>query len=253
LDIVAILLDERAKLALAIVFSVAIRVVVAELPRRLVARFEHPWLVEALRLIYYLGLPYLALLGGFASPRLFGLTAIDWPRSLAVGALLAAGAFVLLVLIGWYYARATRNFALCDRSFATFRTGPFAAPLGDLARPLGWVFSLRDAIYLEAHWTFYRAGPMLILGDYGGVFVGLAIALVEGYLDPTVRRHLSKPGSAEQPLFVASLAVAMTVVFFFTRNLWLCIALHAAMQFGLLRLWAAFVRPTPAAGQDSVT
>ena len=64
------------------------------------------WLVGAIRISYYIGIPYVALLRGSVLPRLMGLTNLDWVKGFGLGMALGGGALLLLVLIWWWYAQA---------------------------------------------------------------------------------------------------------------------------------------------------
>jgi hypothetical protein len=100
---------------------------------------------------------------------------------------------------------------------------------------------LLEVLCLEVHWAFYRAGPLALLGDYWGVFAGLGIILLEWATDPRVRHSL---GTEEQgdTLWDGSLALVTSIVFLFTRNLWLCLAVHLGLEIGLLAILGGIYR-----------
>ena len=187
------------------------------------------WPFQALHLLYYLGIPYLALLQGVTSPRLMGLVGADWFEGIGMGAALGTGAFLFLALAWWHYARAIQ------RSYP--REGSlFSARISDILQPWGWPLLLLEVICLEMHWAFYRSGPTLLLDHHSGVFLGLLIALGERYSDPNVRRSLSSPKRAENILMEGGMALVIAVVYLFTRNLWLCMFIHLWIEMGLLCL-----------------
>jgi len=197
---------------------------------RLAARRAPPILVESVRALYFVGIPYWALLQGVASPRLYGLIDVDWLRSLGLGGGLAAGVLLMLAALWGYHARATRGLRAGDEIAA-------ASERRRLAEAWGWVYLLRDVIYLQAHWAFYRAGPTLVLRDaYAGAFIGLALVLVEWASDPAWRESLQTPSRVGDTLLTASLALVTTVVFVQIPNLWWTAVLHLALWLALLSL-----------------
>jgi hypothetical protein len=187
------------------------------------------WPREALRFGYYIGPPYAALLLGVASPRLLGLSGLDWAQSSGLGAALGAGACILLLLGWWQYARATRALARPGE-------GPLATEVAALARPWGGGVLLLEMAYLEAHWAFYRAGAILLFGDYAGVFLGCAIAILEMLARPQLWSRLRQPGQADGFLLTTSLAFVVAILFLFTHNLWVCAVVHGGLALGLLSL-----------------
>jgi hypothetical protein len=99
---------------------------------------------------------------------------------------------------------------------------------GQPAQALGidassWPGSLRDAVYAEAHWSFYRALPMVLIGDAHWAALGglglLAIQAVLGRL----------PSSA--PRFEGLLAALSATFFAVTGgNFWIAFGLQCAMR-----------------------
>jgi predicted cobalt transporter CbtA len=110
-------------------------------------------------------------------------------------------------------------------------------------------------IYMQAHWALYRAACILIFTTfmkddaavYWGTAAGLALTFVEAYADPRVRRHLAEAGAAELPLWSAAQAIINAVGFVLTRNVWLLILLHLALEFAVPHLRAAPEADAPAA------
>ncbi len=190
------------------------------------------WLLEAIRFLYYIGIPYAALLRGVALPRLMGLTHLDWVKGIGLGAALGGGAFLLLALIWWWYARAVAALPLSARQ----RPG---ASLGDDSTN-GWIL-LREAIYLETHWAFYRSAAILLLDDYyAGIFLGFLLVTLEWSINPAWRTDLSVPWRSADVLMRWSMAFATGIIFLFIRNLWLLVPIHWGVEMACHRLLASF-------------
>jgi hypothetical protein len=183
-------------------------------------------LIHVARFAFYLGVPYLALGGwplppfsALLSPQDMGLVGIGgrWPPTRwlsAVGTSVGFGlASFLLLLLAWMSANRARP-------GARLRFPP---------RPW-WLITI-DVLYLEVHWAFYRAALTVELDDvYIGVFLGLALVFLEWALNPFWRsgwRAENQP--ARQWLHVA-MALVMAILFLFTRNLWVCLGVHLALE-----------------------
>lgn len=174
----------------------------------------------AARVVYGLGIPYAALLMGIASPRLLGLTEIDWIQSLGPGGALAGLALALLTVGWWGYRRSV----------------PLSASLSP------WPLALLEVAAWQAHWALYRAAAVAWLNDpYAGAWVGLMLAALEAALSPGTWQALASAQEAESVLRPAAFAFSSAVLFLFTRNLWLCLAYHAVGELALTR-WL----PSPA-------
>jgi hypothetical protein len=187
-------------------------------------------LVQAARFAFYLGVPYLAL-GGWPRPPFSGLISLDdlglvglsplWPAarwlgSAGTGLALGLAAFLVL-LLGWWNA---------NRAGARLRFPP--GP---------WWALLIDGLYLQVHWAFYRAAPAAALGDvYAGVFLGLGLVVVEWALDPAWRQGWREPEQAAERWLRVALAVTSALIFWFTRSLWACLAVHWALDLALWHL-----------------
>jgi hypothetical protein len=222
------------------------------------------WFLQLLRFAYYVGLPFCLLLNGNAVERslrgllgfsiplsflmrgvllpramgLGGLTTSEWFAGVGVGIALGLGAFFLIASGWWYCIRSVRKLpweqATSPGSGASVREpAVMASPLPTRA----WWVILWEAIYAEMHWAFYRAGPIVLLDNYyAGVFLGFLVLNLEWWTNPAWRHGW---GSVEQRRDVVlrwSLAFVMAIIFLFTRNLWLAIALHWAIEMGCRHL-----------------
>jgi hypothetical protein len=183
-------------------------------------------MVEAGRFLFYLGIPYLAL-GGWPQRPFQGLLLLEdmgwvgfnprWPATRwlgAVGTGLALGMGLLLILLlAWVSA---------NRSSGAFR-------LRFPPRP--WWAVLVDVLYLEVHWAFYRGGLAVAFDDvYAGVFLGLGLVYVEWGLNPFWRRGWRTRSLVAVRWLRAALALGMALIYLLTRNLWVCLAVHALIE-----------------------
>jgi hypothetical protein len=199
-----------------------------------------PWLLQFLRPLYYVGLPFTAWIWrGALLPKYLGLSdglsssLLDWAHGVGWAAALAVGAWALLALGWWTYRR------------AVVATGQEISGVKITAPPWALLF---EAIYCEVHWAFYRCVPIVALGDpYWGTWLGLALVGVEAVLNPVWRRGLADPQEAPKQLVRGALAVVSSVLFILLGdgNLWLAIATHWAVSWGLVALVRAV--PVPSA------
>lgn len=165
-----------------------------------------------LRWLRWLLVPYGGLLVGGLSPRLMGLSDIDWVAGLGLGVVLIFIVWVLLVLI-----RTTLHLDGTDAS--------------EPSRP---VQSILNCVLIagaqEFHWTFLRAATWEMLlyypaplptAGYRAVWIASLLAL------PGILVQYRRPS---QHLIATVVLVTTTILFFYTRNFWLCWLLHASAQ-----------------------
>jgi hypothetical protein len=200
-----------------------------------------PLLYQGLRLLYYVGLPFAALFWGYDAvvSRFFGLQRLvlptagalegsasinanwlDWAQDVAWAVALGLGSWAVLLAAGW-----VRRRALGDADSP--RPG---------VRASAWE-TLREALYHEIHWAFYRSAPIVILGLYWGTWTGLLLAALEALVNPVWRKGLRRPDWAATLLLRAALAVVSSLLFLRTQNLWLAILLHWGVSTGLRTLY----------------
>jgi hypothetical protein len=213
----------------------------SRLGRRLTALENSPhslWLFQALRFVYYLCVPYLAITRGVTNPTSMGMWAADWfderwLGELTLGLALGLGALALL-LWGW------RHYLLAVRGIEAQWAGePHLFQRKVLAAPWGWGLILLEVLYLEMHWAFYRSMTIRFAGEYYGVFLSFLLVLGEWCLNPAIRNDLGIARRAGEILTTIAIAFSISVVFYFTANLWLCIVVHLILQFGLLAFLAS--------------
>jgi hypothetical protein len=222
------------------------------------------WLLQLLRFAYYVGLPFCLLLNGdvverslrrflgFGIPLGFlmrgvllpramglgGLTTSEWFARVGMGIALGLGAFFLMALGWWYFTRSVRTLtwgqaASPDPGASVGEPVVIASPPPNQA----WWVILWEAIYAEIHWAFYRAGPIILLDNYyAGVFLGFLILSLEWWTNPAWRHGWDPVGQRPDVMLRWSLAFVMAIIFLFTRNLWLAIPLHWAIEMGCRHL-----------------
>ncbi|MFQ5945355.1 MAG: hypothetical protein ACE5NC_03810 [Anaerolineae bacterium] len=199
---------------------------------------------QAVSLGFLVGIPYLALIQGVTNPRLMGLAPDDWARSVAGGLVLGAGATAFLL---WGWSRYVRS--LGSRPPAVER--PLLDKVQAVGEPWGWVGVLAQAIALEIHWAFYRGAPQWLLGDfYWGVFGGLAIVYLEDAATPQWRSRLDTP-QVGRVAWRWGMALAMAVIFLYTRNLWLTVGIHFVVEMAILRYLQGAYRRWGTAGLEA--
>jgi hypothetical protein len=191
-------------------------------------------LEQFLRLIYFIGVPYAALLTGSLAAIDMGLTGAggsilgwsptEWLRGLSTA--LTLGAIVLLPI------------GLASRQIA--RAGQ---PLGIDDRSAGAV--IVDAIYAEIHWTFYRAAPLILLADvYAAVIFGVLLVGVE-WIVVLIRNGVSpSPAERQQWLRRGALLALSAALFMLTQNVWLAMLAHSVLELAW-KVWLRRLAPRP--------
>jgi hypothetical protein len=166
---------------------------------------------EAGLFITLVGIPFAALISGAAGldlmalgadiaipDQLIGFTFVNWVRGIGVMAVVVLGILVVLWL------------------------GGRAAPPGEPWR-FG-VLALREAIYNEMHWTFYRAAPALWLGDpYWGVVAGAVLVALEWIMHPEARSWFNTVEGRQYFTVRMACLVSSAFLYLSTQNLWLMI------------------------------
>lgn len=161
----------------------------------------------------WLLVPYLGLISGGLSPRLMGLSNIDWLVGLSLGIGIS-----FVVLAALLIVRATTLFS----TSVPERPARLPAPIRLTPYGAAW---LRNGAE-EFHWSFLRGGLWELLlalpatlasPAYMAVWLAAAFATVE---------LLIFPHSGRQRLVKLTILVATTILFLYTRNFWLCWLLH---------------------------
>lgn len=202
---------------------------------------ENPWFIQPLRLCYAIGIPAALLFWQHAlTARGLGLQPfpdfspsfdipswaagqwIDWLRDLGWGAAVAS-ITGLLVLFGNYVASKNTPVRLDHR------------------HDLG--ISLREGVYHQAHWAFYREPFVIAYGFPLGCWLGALPVIVEALLNPICWESIqSKDITYARHVVVRSgIYVATNMVFLKAQNLW--IALLVDVLLAWLLLPAPFTAP----------
>lgn len=162
-------------------------------------------------------IPYAGLLAGSLSPRLMGLTGIDWRVTFSIGVVTLVGVTAVLAVI---------RLSLRDDSDISFKPGPDEKSI----RPAA-ALTVLVAGAEQFHWSFLRGAVWEILllyqngidlAGYWAAWIAALIVLPEILLQPLCW--------ADRLLKVAILTIT-TALFILTRNFWLCWVFHAVAWF----------------------
>ncbi len=225
----AALLERWLWLAISLIlalFAIAIRWI-AERPesrfREAVATWERDprivWAVHTLRLLYAVGLPAFVLLGrGALTERGLGLVPLPlgWHDDPARAQALwltwtrGIGRTCALMAVGWLIFRAAGH-TLRRAAGVTFTVRH------DLPA------ALREAVYHQVHWAFYREPFALLWGTARGAWLGLIPVTLEAALNPKRWEELRSPHRNRDLLVRVGLAVLGVLLYIQTQNLWLAI------------------------------
>jgi len=221
-----------ASLGIAMLAS-AIRWIVVERPRLSAAApqkspsptlFDQPWFVHPLRLLYAVGIPALAYLWrGVLTPSGLGLQQFFWSDGQTLD--MAPGSWDNWVRdIGWVCALACGFWAIIRLAdHLTHTTGVQHRP----------GIALREAIYHQVHWAFYREPFVLTLGIGLGTWAGLLPVVIEALVNPARWTDLQFPDRGRDLLVRVGLGVLSAMLFLQTQNLWLAILADAGLVWAL--------------------
>lgn len=192
----------------------------------LAPRFRQPLL-----LIQWVLLPYVGLITGGLSPRLLGLTGINWLASFGLG-LGLIGILLLLLIFVRTLINLTHDEPTTDQPTASrpFQDQPKRTadnkPSRVIVRPSWSLFPALQIGAEEFYWSFLRGALWETLITYGltttqasywAIWLAALLAL------PAILRH--QP-TALLRLFKGAMLLLTTVLFFYTHNFWLCWFLH---------------------------
>lgn len=242
--------DTRWQLVAYVFVSIILWMVAAQLSRRQTGfawtrrLASEGWALPILRFVYYVGLPYVALILGVVPGRYLGLVGLDQLQAsrsalgglkgglLAriradmslvildwlpdVGTLAGLGALTLLLLgITWLGYGYFRHYVV-----SKLGTHPLSLE-GEETR------SAIQIVYQAIHWSFYRSAVWLLTGDlYLGVVGGVLLVAAEWVLDPGWTDRTRHALAREGLLIDASVLIGTSAIFFFVPNLWLLLPVH---------------------------
>ncbi len=187
--------------------------------------------IRGIKLLYYGGLPYLALVTGLLPARFFGLRGLE-QLTLSSGAAIVADAVLWagkalavsipdvgpVVSVGGVLGLLWAGYV-----WLLVKTGVAARP---------FLYASKAELWLDvAHWAFYRAAAWFIVDDiYVGTVLGLGLVLFEDIACSRIGKFSET--QQQNRLLKAGLAVIVSITFIFVQNLWLITALHFVLAVG---------------------
>lgn len=202
-----------------------------------------PWIKRMAIFLYFVGIPYLALVSGILTPRLLGLKGLDY-----------------FALIDWYSQPLGVQFQqaitltllewLLD-SQATILAGSAALlTLVGIQRNL-FRYQIEIALpqestlftlYYAVHWAFYRAIFWLITDDlYLAAVLGVGLVMLEGALFIQIERRWA---AQRRQFWVSSIILILTAaVFYYSPNLWLLLPVHRLLAMLANKKWGTSAQP----------
>lgn len=174
------------------------------------------WLLHALRLLYAVGIPAAALLWrGVLTPTGLGLKPFagnwsEWASGIGWTFAVVCTAWAIIKLGLWNSHRLSPH----QRHAATRHSSGVA---------------LREAVYHQTHWAFYREPFVLLWGVELGTWLGLLLVAFEAALNPNRWLDLQEASQGRDLLVRIGLAIASAILFIATQNLWLMILGDAAL------------------------
>jgi hypothetical protein len=222
--------------------------VAAQQPQSSLGRFRTGWagnpfgraFVFLVRFVYYLGIPYVVLLRHALSLVVVGLLGaqtaelpgwtLGWPLADWAGAMGwitgLGGIAAVTSVMGWWNARRA--------------LGADFPPGGVWVAP-SFLVVARESIYLEVHWAFYRAAPLVLISDpYWASLVGAGLVIVEWLLDPSWWFGIADGPEREALLMQIGWLALSTAVFVMTHNVWPMLLLHVVLAWAVGK-WVALL------------
>lgn len=196
-----------------------------------------PSLFQGLRLLYYVGLPSAALFWGQDAVvgRFLGLKRLILPKPAGTGASSSVGAnwSTWAHDLGWTVVLGFGALGLLLLIDIALQKALHDVESARKRRQMGTFETIREALYHEIHWAFYRNAPIVALGTYWGTWAGLALVAIEAASNPAWRRALWTPTQSWSPLSRGALSVVSCVLFLHAQNLWLALLVHWGISWTL--------------------
>ena len=159
--------------------------------------------------------PYVALQTGLVSMRDLGLAELDWIQRFGLGLAVSGALLLMLLVASWQFRHVNLTLP------APAPQQRFLLPLQTAAEQLLWALLRFGAA------SFLRSqGVEAPAAAYLGAWLGLALLYLAWVGDPTWRQRFRQPSRQRHEIIYLALALATTVVFLVSGNLWLSWVLH---------------------------
>ncbi|MBN2005256.1 MAG: hypothetical protein JXA21_18000 [Anaerolineae bacterium] len=179
------------------------------------------WLIQSLRMLYAVGIPALALLWrGALTESGLGLKPIHWAATDASNwtAWISDAGWACTLALG-------TGLILWLGNFTRAQTPPKIQHRADIA--------LREAVFHQAHWAFYREPFVLLWGVKVGAWLGLILIAFEAIVNPIHWNELRLPSRGRNLLIRTGIAIMSVMIYIQTQNLWVAILADTALGWGL--------------------
>ena len=188
------------------------------------------WVVLILQFLYAIGIPALALFWRrILTERGLGLQPLPVPITSATPDILQTQWQDWVKDIGWTIG------ITATASLIRFISTQMLKRINGIPNttPRDFGKALRDALYYQTHWAFYREPFVLIFGASTGTWAGLLPLAFETGLNPThwTDWHTSK----EKLLQRAFLAVVSAMLYMQTQNFWMLLLADILLGWGIER------------------
>ncbi len=185
------------------------------------------WITQILRLLYAVGIPALALFWrGALTERGLGLQPLPLLDAPIVAESLGAQWREWVTDLGWAMGitLGTGTVFLLSQHMvkSTNQT------VGRTKRSFG--VALREAIYHQSHWAFYREPFVLLWGAALGAWAGLIPVTLEATLAPAYWEDIHSPHKQQELLLQGFLLVVSAVLYIQTQNLWLALLVDTLLR-----------------------
>jgi len=188
-----------------------------------IARIQQQSGASLIRLLYAVGLPAFAYISqGALTARGLGLQSlggeivdlnhvlVDWAGDI--------GWALAITVIVWLIVSAGRIQAGKGQSTFEFGNG---------------LKALREALYHQVHWAFYREPFVLTLGLGVGSWVGASLAALEALTNPGWWADIRSVQKKEAIIYYGAILTASTLLYGLTGNLWVAILADSILRWGL--------------------